>query len=152
MLLSVDRYSLDVPSASTAGCHWPGSSCLPKARPAVRVKSMVCRIMSLLEDCTRGIRFDGEKVFDYKSCSNRQGSAILYPTALLTNSRTISSHFCNVPQREERDRHDGHDVVRVLRETCNDQCTNSDDRGTGRYYGYPFATSARYLRRPMRLF
>ena len=155
MLLSVGRYSLDVPSVSTAGCHWPGSSCLPKARPAVRVKSMVCRIMSLLEDCTRGIRFDGEKVFDYKSCSNRQGSAILYPTALLTNSRTISSQSATC--RNARNATDTMETtssvyyVKPARFSEPDQCMNSDDRGIGCYYGYLFASSARCCRCPMRL-
>jgi hypothetical protein len=62
----------------------------------------------------------------------------------------------NVPQREKRDRHDGHDVVRVRCETCTflspDQCMNSDDRGMGHHYGYQFASIARCFWRPMRLF
>jgi hypothetical protein len=41
---------MGVPSVSTAGCHWPGSSCcLPKARPMKRFETMASRTMVYTE-------------------------------------------------------------------------------------------------------
>lgn len=153
LLLAIDHFSFDIPSLSTAGCHCPGSSCLPKARPAVRLQRTIARIILFLERCMEICSGSIAKgAFDYKSWSSRQRSAFCVSHRSPYELPKYIIVVCSVPQREERDGHDGHGVVRVLHETRNGQCMNSEDRGTGRYYGYLFATSARCLRQPMKLF
>jgi hypothetical protein len=57
-----------------------------------------------------------EGVSDSKDGSHQQHNAFLYSLlSMQAHNDMIMIH--NVPQCEERDGHEGHDIVRVLRET-----------------------------------